>query len=75
MWSGPPEGSKYWGDITKMYVFWSIFIRFSKFFFSLKAVDRANYWGGQAAPPAPPVPVALKCTTQGLSVPKFKYSY
>ena len=30
-----------------------------KFFFSLKSVDRANYWGGKLPPCPPPVPPAL----------------
>ena len=47
---GPVERSKYWGGNS---LFRSIFIRFSKFFFSLKAVERAII-GGQAAPPCPP---------------------
>ena len=40
-------------------LFQSISIRFSKFFFSLKAVERANYWGGASCPPVSPVPPAL----------------
>ena len=47
---GPAERSKYWGGNPLLR---SIFIRFSKFFFSLKAVERANYWGGKL-PPLPP---------------------
>ena len=49
--AGPPEGSKYWGGNAKSYIFWSIFIWFSKTFFPLKAVDGANYWGGGKLPP------------------------
>ena len=39
-------------------LFWLISTRFSKFSSSLKAVDRANYWGS-SCPPCPPVPPAL----------------
>ena len=49
--TGPAKHSKYWGAT----LYFGHFLSEFQIFFSLKADDRANYWGGQgqAAPPLP----------------------